>query len=71
VNTSEEICGESLRHLRKCEFVPYNLEAPDVLGEIDVAREETKELDSSVVRFLQIEEHLRRHLKRFDRGEEC
>lgn len=33
-----------------------------------VAREETKELDSSVVRFLQVEEHLARHLKRLARG---
>lgn len=71
MNTGEEICGESLRHVRKCEFVQHNLKPPDVRGEIDVAREETKELDSSVVRFLQIEEHLRRHLKRLDRGEEC
>jgi hypothetical protein len=29
-----------------------------------------QELDSSVVRFLQVEEHLGRHLKRLTRGEE-
>ncbi len=184
VNIGEEICGEWLRHVRKCDFVQYNLKTTDVQGEIDViginlaerivygcevavhlitglqyvkdkrpdnvprltgkfrkgiayirkafpeyghvfmlwspvvknqrtgskynqledvqqivdiikgeldanvepvinekfqavldslravAQEETKELDSSVVRLLQVEEHLRRHLKRLARGEE-
>jgi hypothetical protein len=32
------------------------------------AAKETKELDSSVMRFLQVEEHLARHLKRRPRG---
>jgi hypothetical protein len=36
VNIGEEICGEWLRHVRKCEFVQYNLKTPDVQGEIDV-----------------------------------
>lgn len=36
MNIGEEICGEWLRHVRKCEFVQYNLRTPDVQGEIDV-----------------------------------
>ncbi len=36
MNIGEEICGEWLRHARKCEFVQYNLKTPDVQGEIDV-----------------------------------
>ncbi len=36
MNIGEEICGEWLRHVRKCEFVQYNLRTPEVQGEIDV-----------------------------------
>src|SRR4051794_8520536 len=36
MNIGEEICGEWLRHVRKCEFVQYNLKTPRVQGEIDV-----------------------------------
>jgi hypothetical protein len=36
VNIGEEICGEWLRHVRRCEFVQYNLKPPDTQGEIDV-----------------------------------
>ncbi len=36
VNIGEEICGEWLRHICRCEFVQYNLTTPDVQGEIDV-----------------------------------
>jgi hypothetical protein len=36
VNIGEEICGEWLRHVKRCEFVQYNLRTPDVQGEIDV-----------------------------------
>ena len=34
------------------------------------AKKETKELDSAVMRYLQVEEHLARHLKRLSRGED-
>ena len=33
-----------------------------------VAKEETREHDSSVVRFLQVEEHLKRHINGLRRG---
>lgn len=36
MNIGEEICGEWLRHVRRCEFVQYNLKTPDDQGEIDV-----------------------------------
>ena len=36
MNIGEEICGEWLRHVCRCEFVQYNLKTPDVQGEIDV-----------------------------------
>lgn len=36
MNIGEEICGEWLRHVRRCEFVQYNLKTPDGQGEIDV-----------------------------------
>jgi uncharacterized protein YlzI (FlbEa/FlbD family) len=36
MNIGEEICGEWLRHVKKCEFIQYNLKTPDVQGEIDV-----------------------------------
>jgi hypothetical protein len=36
MNIGEEICGEWLRHDRKCEFVQYNLKTSDAQGEIDV-----------------------------------
>lgn len=36
MNIGEEICGEWLRHVRRCEFVQYNLKVPGGQGEIDV-----------------------------------
>jgi hypothetical protein len=36
MNIGEEICGEWLRHVKKCEFIQYNLKTPNVQGEIDV-----------------------------------
>ncbi len=36
MNIGEEICGEWLRHVCRCEFVQYNLKTPDLQGEIDV-----------------------------------
>jgi hypothetical protein len=36
MNIGEEICGEWLRHVKKCEFIQYNLKTPDTQGEIDV-----------------------------------
>jgi hypothetical protein len=36
MNIGEEICGEWLRHKRKCEFIQYNLKIPGIQGEIDV-----------------------------------
>lgn len=35
-NIGEEICGEYLKHIKKCDFVSYNVSHPDVQGEIDV-----------------------------------
>jgi len=35
-NIGEEICGEYLRNIIKCDFVTYNITNPDVQGEIDV-----------------------------------
>lgn len=35
-NIGEEICGEYLTHILKCDFVSYNILTPDVQGEIDV-----------------------------------
>ena len=32
----EELVGEYLRHIHGCEFVQYNLQTPDVQGQIDV-----------------------------------
>jgi hypothetical protein len=36
MNIGEEICGEWLRHVEKCEFIQYNLQTQDVQGEVDV-----------------------------------
>jgi hypothetical protein len=36
MNIGEEICGEWLRYVKKCEFIQYNLKTPGVQGEIDV-----------------------------------
>ena len=36
MNIGEEICGEWLRHVKKCEFIQYNVRISDVQGEIDV-----------------------------------
>lgn len=33
---SEEICGEYLRCILKCDFIQYNVNNPDIQGEIDV-----------------------------------
>lgn len=35
-NLGEEICGEYLKYILKCEFVTYNVTNPDIQGEIDV-----------------------------------
>lgn len=35
-NIGEEICGEFLNHIEKCDFVTYNIRNPDIQGEIDV-----------------------------------
>ena len=35
-NIGEEIAGEYLKVIKKCEFIEYNLYNPDVQGEIDV-----------------------------------
>ena len=35
-NLGEEICGEYLKYINKCEFVTYNVTNPDIQGEIDV-----------------------------------
>ena len=35
-NIGEEICGEYLRNILKCDFVSYNIVNPDIQGEIDV-----------------------------------
>ena len=35
-NIGEEICGEYLNHILKCDFVSYNILTPGVQGEIDV-----------------------------------
>jgi len=35
-NIGEEICGEYLKHILKCDFVSYNITNPDIQGEIDV-----------------------------------
>ena len=35
-NIGEEITGEYLRIVRKCDFIQYNLQNPDIQGEIDV-----------------------------------
>ncbi len=35
-NLGEEICGDFLKHILKCEFVSYNVTIPGVQGEIDV-----------------------------------
>lgn len=36
MNIGEEICGEWLRHVQRCEFIQYNLKPPGIQGEIDV-----------------------------------
>jgi uncharacterized protein YlzI (FlbEa/FlbD family) len=36
MNIGEEICGEWLRHVKKCEFIQYNVKTSQVQGEIDV-----------------------------------
>ena len=36
MNIGEEICGEWLRHIKRCDFIQYNLQIPDAQGEIDV-----------------------------------
>lgn len=35
-NLGEEICGEYLKYILKCEFITYNVKIPSVQGEIDV-----------------------------------
>jgi len=35
-NLGEEITGEYLKHIKGCEFIEYNLDTPDIQGEIDV-----------------------------------
>ena len=35
-NLGEEICGEYLKYILKCEFITYNVKIPNVHGEIDV-----------------------------------
>ncbi len=36
MNTGEEICGEWLRNVKKCNFIQYNFQIPSTQGEIDV-----------------------------------
>ncbi len=36
MNIGEEICGEWLRRIKRCDFIQYNLQTPDAQGEIDV-----------------------------------
>ena len=36
MNTGEEICGEWLRNVKKCNFIQYNFQIPGKQGEIDV-----------------------------------
>ena len=36
MNIGEEICGEWLRHVCRCEFIQYNLKTPDIQSEVDV-----------------------------------
>ena len=36
MNVGEEICGECLRHIKRCDFIQYNLKTQDAQGEIDV-----------------------------------
>ncbi len=81
MNIGEEICGEWLRHVKGCEIVQairseYGLDVQPVINETVqdaleelrvIARRETKELTSSVMRYLQIEERLRRHVDRLTR----
>lgn len=35
-NLGEEICGEYLKYVKKCDFISYNVTNPDIQGEIDV-----------------------------------
>ena len=35
-NIGEELCGEYLKYINKCEFITYNVTNPDIQGEIDV-----------------------------------
>ncbi len=35
-NIGEEICGEYLKHILKCDFISYNTIIPNIQGEIDV-----------------------------------
>ena len=35
-NLGEEMCGEYLQHIKSCEFITYNVNNPDIQGEIDV-----------------------------------
>ncbi|WP_298539503.1 hypothetical protein [uncultured Aquimarina sp.] len=35
-NIGEEICGEYLSHILRCDFITYNIVNPDIQGEIDV-----------------------------------
>jgi hypothetical protein len=35
-NIGEEICGEYLKNIIKCDFITYNVTNPDIQGEMDV-----------------------------------
>ena len=36
MNVGEELCGEWLRHVKRCEFVQYNIRTTATQGELDV-----------------------------------
>lgn len=42
-NLGEEITGEYLKVVKSCEFIEYNLQIPDVQGEIDVVGIDVKQ----------------------------
>ena len=35
-NIGEELVGQYLKHIKKCDFISYNVSTPDTQGEIDV-----------------------------------
>jgi len=55
-NLGEELCGEYLRHLKKCQFVTYNVTNPDIQGEIDVI---AINLDKKVLYVCEVAVHTR------------